>query len=494
MGGDLDSDAMLRVLAEASRTVEEELTRVALRVEGDIPEGLDGVLFRNGPGRFERGGVRYAHPFDGDGHIVRLDIGPDGVCFSNRFVRTRELVAEEQAGRMLYRTFGTNLPGGLPANLLRLSIKSSANTNVVWQGGRLLALWEASPPYRLDPHSLATLGTETFDGRLRNRFPGPLGWLARRLSADLPFSAHPRSDAETGAMINFGLLFGRPNRLLVYRVDRDGRMAEPEPHTLPRYSFVHDLAVTRRWLCYLLPQADFDVPSALLGLKTPVGSLRIATDRPLQALLIPRDGGAAQTLTLEGIGGFVFHIAQGFDGEDGTLVLDVARYRDYPVFDDFAALFREGRPGMVPHLERITLDPASGRCRRDPWGERAFELPVTAPGPFGEPRRHVYGIGAPPGRGTPYLTAIQRLDTATGEMRVRDFGLDLAGEPILVPGPDGEEGWLLSLLHRAGREETELVILRASDLAIRATATLPCLVPVGFHGCWVPRGALPAPS
>jgi all-trans-8'-apo-beta-carotenal 15,15'-oxygenase len=493
MGGGLDSDAMLRVVAEATRDVGEELTGVSLPIDGNVPPELDGILFRNGPGRFSRGGVRYAHPFDGDGHIVRIDIGPRGVRFSNRFVRTREFIAEEEAGRLLYRAFGTNLPGGIRANLLRMRIKNAANTSVIWHGGRLLALWEGGPPHRLDPHSLDTLGPETFEDRLCNRSPGPLGWLARRLSAHLPFSAHPRVDAQSGELINFGLLFGRPNRLMLYRVDGAGRMDVPASHELARYSFVHDLAVTNRWLAFLLPRADFDAPRALLGLKTPVGSLRIATGRPMEALLIPRDAGpgGARLLTLDCVPGFVFHIAQAFDREDGALVLDVVRYREYPVFDDFESLFRRVHPGMLPRLERITITPDTGRCEIEPWGERAFELPVTAPGAFGEPRRYIYGVGAPFERGAPYLTAIQRLDTETGELCKRDFGLDLAGEPVLVPGSDGEEGWLLSLIHRADREETDLVVLRASDLDIEATATLPCLIPVGFHGCWVPRAALP---
>lgn len=88
-------------------------------------------------------------------------------------------------------------------------------------------------------------------------------------------------------------------------------------------------------------------------------------------------------------------------------------------------------------------------------------------------------------------SAIQRLDTETGEIRVHDFGLDLAGEPILVPGEDGSEGWLLSLVHRAGRDRTDLVCLRASDLALQARVKLPCVIPDGFHGCWVPRAELP---
>jgi all-trans-8'-apo-beta-carotenal 15,15'-oxygenase len=493
---DLDSDTMLRVIAEATRTVRDELTDVPLPIEGALPAALNGVLFRNGPGRFERGGTRYGHPFDGDGHIVRLDIGAGGVRFRNRFVRTRELLAEERSGRLRYRAFGTNLPGGLPANLLRMRIKNAANTSVIWHGGRLLALWEGGPPHRLDLHTLATLGPESFDGRLRNPARGPLGWLARRLSPLLPFSAHPRLDADTGELINFGLVFGRPNRLLLYRVDRGGRMAEPETYDLPRFSFVHDLAVTRRWLCFLLPQADYDVPRALLGLKTPIGSLRIATERPMQALLIPRAGqrASARPLRFECVPGFVFHIAQAFDREDGALVLDLVRYREFPAFDDFESLYRERHPDMVPRLERLRLRPQEGRCDSEPWSERAFGLPVTAPAALGAPRRCIYGVGAPPERDVPYFTAIQRLNTETGEVRVHDFGLDLAGEPILVPGGDGSEGWLLCLVHRAGRERTDLVCLRASDLALQATATLPCVIPIGFHGCWVPRGELPAPG
>ena len=36
-------------------------------VAGGILPALVGTLFRNGPGRFERGGKRYAHMLDGDG-------------------------------------------------------------------------------------------------------------------------------------------------------------------------------------------------------------------------------------------------------------------------------------------------------------------------------------------------------------------------------------------------------------------------------------------
>lgn len=101
----LSGDDMLRGLAEATTTVAEELTDVPLAVHGELPATIDGVYFRNGPGRFERGGQRYQHPFDGDGHVTRLDLAGGQVRYTNRFVRTAEYLAEERAGRMLYRSF-----------------------------------------------------------------------------------------------------------------------------------------------------------------------------------------------------------------------------------------------------------------------------------------------------------------------------------------------------------------------------------------------------
>jgi carotenoid cleavage dioxygenase-like enzyme len=121
-------------------------------------------------------------------------------------------------------------------------------------------------------------------------------------------------------------------------------------------------------------------------------------------------------------------------------------------------------------------------------------LPTTAPGALGDPRRVIYSVGAPAQRRAPFFTSIQRLDTENGQLRSRDFGLDLVGEPLLVPNPtpkqDGAEGWLLSLVYRAGQQRTDLLVLRASDLETLATVRLPHAVSPGFHGCWVERDAL----
>src|SRR5215813_5648889 len=80
-------------------------------VSGQIPESLRGAYYVNGPARFRRQDQCYHHWLDGDGMIcsVRFDSGT--AHFTNRFVQTRKLVEEEQAGRFIYRGFGTAFPG-----------------------------------------------------------------------------------------------------------------------------------------------------------------------------------------------------------------------------------------------------------------------------------------------------------------------------------------------------------------------------------------------
>lgn len=47
------------------------LTSLAI-LSGEIPEGLQGTLYRNGPARLVRGDWRVGHWFDGDGAILAV--------------------------------------------------------------------------------------------------------------------------------------------------------------------------------------------------------------------------------------------------------------------------------------------------------------------------------------------------------------------------------------------------------------------------------------
>ena len=133
-----------------------------LPVQGEIPRDLHGVYLRIGPNpRFAPAG-RY-HPFDGDGmlHAAQLDGGR--VVYRNRWVRTDGWNEEDGVGRAAYTGIMSTVKGHAGRRL-----KDTANTDVVVHGGVALASWYmAGALYRLDPITLATMGTVPFSTRPR---------------------------------------------------------------------------------------------------------------------------------------------------------------------------------------------------------------------------------------------------------------------------------------------------------------------------------------
>src|SRR5688572_27818011 len=79
----------------------EELTAAKLEVVGELPRDLLGAFVRNGSNPYFSPRGRY-HWFDGDGmlHAVHFETGQ--ASYRNRFVRTRGLAQEIEAGGPLW--------------------------------------------------------------------------------------------------------------------------------------------------------------------------------------------------------------------------------------------------------------------------------------------------------------------------------------------------------------------------------------------------------
>jgi all-trans-8'-apo-beta-carotenal 15,15'-oxygenase len=435
------------------------------------------------------GSDRYTHPFDGDGMITRFDLSGGRVGYQNRFVATRERLEELSQGRMLHRAFGTNVPGGLRKNVLRMRFKNAANTNVVWHGGRLLALWEGGLPHAIDPDTLGTIGRFDFEGALR---PGRFALLDRLVAPELPFAAHPRIDPETGDLFDFGTLMGAANRLVIYRIDRHGALRERRFIALDTLPFVHDFVLTARHLVFFLPPVRFDIPRALLGVESPVEALRHDKGKPTRILLVPRDGGPTRTLATRG--GFVFHFANGFEKGD-RITIDGARMSE---FDGGTIDVRDPDKLRVQTIfealpTRFEIDLAKGSVSETRLGEHTIELPTIDTRRTGAEHSVFFSIARKPGDVSPLHHALARTHPRGVPAVLRSFEPDLPGEPIFVPRtPDAAEGdgFLLSLVYRAVARRTDLVCLDATTLETVAVAALPHAIPPGFHGCYVPRASL----
>jgi carotenoid cleavage dioxygenase len=438
-----------------------------LTVEGRWPADLRGTLFRNGPARNSVFGRRYHHFFDGDGLIHRYDVGPDGVTHRGRFVETAKFTAENAAGRALESGFGTyvNPPAG-PDSM------NVANTSVMLDRGRLLALWEGGSAYALDPADLST--------------QGPVQWSPE--TAGLPFSAHPVRDRD-GSLWNIGIV-GYAGKMVVYRIGADGSLLQAALLPMPIRSLAHAFLVTERHLVIPLPpfvhEPDLQAPGRSY-FETHAWRPELGT----QVLILPKDDLKAPRL-VEMPAGFIFHYGNGWETADGTIRFDACWYDDASVVTSGLRDVMRGERDRTSPSRAAIIEIAPGARQATPvLSTIDGEFPTIDPRLTTRRNRFVYTVGAPPGElGIGSMRRIVRHDVETGGVAAFDYGEGVtAEEHLFVPrrGAGGEEaGWLLgsSLDYRQGR--TRLAVFDAARLADGplAIASLPFAMPLGLHGCF----------
>ena len=474
---------MYRRYAETPGEIDVELRASA----GVAPAALRGVLLRNGPGRVTAHGRAYDHPFDGDGMLHGFYFDGGHVRYRNRWVRTKEFLAEERAGRAIYRNFGTNLPGGTAGNILRTRFKNPANTSVIFHAGRTLALWEGGLPHEVDLGTLETRGRYDFDGVLDR----PLGAVDRFLSPETPFAAHTKVDARTGELFGFGLARGVRPKLLVYRVSKEGRMDPPRSVRLESLSYVHDFAMTDRHLVFVMLPMSFDTTKMLLGRATPVASLELRGDEAT-VVVVPRDGGPVTRFRTPSL--FAFHHVNAWD-EGDEIVIDSIVMETPPPLAEMHRVFSGDHDYPDPRLTRLRIDPRRAVMRRETVLARPIEFATVRAADVGRPGGIAYALGSAEGldRGavwhsmktsrSPAFTGIARIELATGHAHFADMGHDFPSEPVHVACDGG--GVVLVVVYRTKTHRSELRILADDDLRQLAVMPIPQHIPPGLHGCFV---------
>jgi all-trans-8'-apo-beta-carotenal 15,15'-oxygenase len=459
-------------------TLPDEHSYMVDEVEGALPTGLVGTLYRNGPGRNEVGGRPYAHLFDGDGLLSQFAFDGQRVHYRNRFVRTTHYLAERAADKPVMRNYGQQRPGGPLANAFRTPA-NVANTSVQYHAGNLLALYEGGRPWQLDPDTLDTIGEYDYDGELKSSYT---------------YSAHPTWDPATGELYNFGIQYGPRTKLRTYRVDSRGRLHHLHAINLPFATLNHDCALTPRYMVFVIDPLVLRVPRFLLGLASFDKSLRFDSSQATRVILAPRDGGKPRIAECEPF--FHYHINNSFD--DGTdVVLDLVRYPDYDnIHQGLRQPRRAGFDDVSTTLSRMRIGPADEVTIED-LGLEGCEFPQHDWRRTSRPHRYAYMAGLPEGDrdpGAPFSSIIKH-DHGCDLTARHDFGPgQVAGEPIFVPrsAEAGEDdGWLLSLVYSAQEHRSRLVVLDARDVEADplAVAHLRHHVPLGFHGTFTSRVA-----
>lgn len=440
-----------------------------LIVHGEIPAELRGTYYRNGPD------PQYAprgdhHWFAGDGMIHAFHIEGGRCSYRNRWVRTPKWGLEHEAGEALFDPFNP-----MNADKSVAGVDSTlANTNIVWHGGRLLALEEGHAPFELDPVTLESKGYWTFDDALQG-----------------PMTAHPKMDPETGEMLFFGYMAGGPfsSQVRYNVVDAQGALTRSDIFDAPFPSMVHDFVTTAEHVIFPIFPLTGSLERAMTG-KPPFAW---EPDLGSHIGILARDADISQMQWFEHDPCYVFHPMNAWT-EGHKVFADMMRYPQAPLFPS-----PDGSPGdpsrTEANLVRWEFDLAanSSSLKETVLDDLSGEFPRLDERRTGLAYRHGWYGCAKPGSGSATFNAIGHIDHETGRRKVREFAAgDGVSEPIFVPRSDSAaegDGFLLALVYRKAENRSDLMIFDALeiDLDPLARIEIPTRVPYGFHGNW--RGA-----
>ncbi|MDA1075252.1 MAG: carotenoid oxygenase family protein [Proteobacteria bacterium] len=446
---------------------------------GTVPKDLTGTFFRNGPGRQRIGGVPFGHWFDGDGMLCAFSFKDGRVHFKNRYVRTPKYVEETAAQKILYRGFGTQIPGGITRNLFKMPA-NPANTNSILHGGKLLALNEGGHPWQLKPDTLETIGEHDYDGQL---------------AKGQVFSAHGKVHPVSGDCFNFGAgisgmtLKGLQACLNLYRINPEGQMVQKSKILLDSFPFCHDFALTQKHAIYFINSIVFGgMGSVILGRKSISDQIHFDNNVPMQVVVVDLDT-LTEVRRFETAPGAIIHFGNAFESGN-EIVVDGMYASDFEANDTLSDVFNSTKFGGGTYM-RFHLNMGTGAMTSERVSETESEFPTFNPAVIGKQHKVCYTACSVPNGADSFFNGFQSV-TFEGEETLVTLPPGLYGsEPMFAPADKAaaeDDGYVLEVVYDAYTHKSELQIYRANNVADQVCSLkLKHHVPHQFHGFFTPQ-------
>lgn len=452
----------------------ESLGPATVDLQGRLPAGFAGTLYRNGPAWKERNGFRYDHWFDGDGMVHGWQFNGNGtLTHRGRMVATPKFTREQKAGRFLYPAAGTVVPDMQAVR--NNDDANAANTSVMVVNGKLFALCEAGSAFEMDPQELTTLGPTTWRPDL----------------ASVPFSAHPLADRD-GSVWNFGsisLLGG--TGLLVWHIGANGQLRSASVLDTPFMGYLHAFAMTDSHLVFMLMPFDYKQGGGAFFER-----MQFAPQRPCRIAVVPK--AAPDTARwFEAAFTAAYHFGDAYE-KNGRIVMRTVRHDD---INEARSPMKAAMEGDAAHaansdasLLELHLDLRSGTARWEETGIRGIEFPMFDSRTAGDKGARLYTPVIQGEHSAPYFNGVAGFDVDRGRRQVWRYGTDiLAEEHVFVPRPGSrkaDDGWLVGTLLDSVNQRSGIAVLdaRRIDEGPLAQAWLPYAVPLGFHGTFAAKG------
>ena len=446
-----------------------------LKVIGEIPKDIYGSYVRNGPNpKFEPKG--HYHWFDGDGMLHALQIESGRATYRNRWIRTKNFDMEEAAGTSLWQ----GLMGKLAANVhlpfnRGVPLKDTANTAVAFHDGKLLAGWYmCGDLYEIDPITLETKGVQNYGGTLTSKA-----------------MAHVKVDEQANEMMFFD--YELTESYLAYGViNGTGSVKHFTKIPTPGPRIPHDMGITQNYSILMDLPLIYDIN---LLMKTGRAIPVFKNELPSRFGIIPRFGEASDVQWFEANPCYIYHTINAWE-EGDEIVMDCC-VNDNPTPQD---ALEKGASAvdklneylkMKAYLHRYRFNLKTGQTREYRLDDQVTEFPLMNNQYLGMQSKFSYNQRFELSESLRF-DAIVKYNTDSGSSETYVYGKNKYGsESPFIPKANAQaedEGYVISFVTDARNGESEVVILDAQNIskAPLARVQLPCRVPLGFHGCWIP--------
>ncbi|XP_014262658.2 carotenoid isomerooxygenase-like [Cimex lectularius] len=496
-------------------------------IQGEIPEWLNGNLFRNGPGGLSVGETKFKHLFDSTAIIHKFHIQNGRVTYQCRYLKSRTYEKNHTAQRIVVSEFGT-APVRDPcmtifqkfSSIFEQDVSDNCMISIYPYRDQLYTHGETPTMYRIDSKTLDTVCSVQVDKYIN---------IAHH-------TAHPHV-LECGTIYNLGTtveptgpkycIFNFPHTKLDEPKAKDifseAKIVAKVKTRWPAHpGYMHSFGMTDNYFIIVEQPMSIALPEMFFVNKIKnrpsSAALKFYKDHPTLIHLISRKTGKP-VFKFNAEPFFYLHIINQYEIED-YVILDICVYKDPSMIDcmfiealkeakhnpNYAKMFRSRPVRFVlplrqPKMQKnlVTLKETNARAY---WSKgKIYAVPeilckigcetprINYPLYMGKKYRYFYAISSDVDLENP--GTLIKVDTYTKKYRTWSEQGVFPSEPIFIPNlqsKDENDGLILSsLLWTSDEKKVALLILDAKTFEEigRAVFRTPEPIPKCLHGWFI---------
>lgn len=425
----------------------EQPNEVVLPITGTIPLEINGIVYRNGFGKFEGYEFEFTHLFDALSLVMSFRI-QKGKVWSRFKLLDSDYKNQSTFHIPPYRTLGEIIPP--PNNWMVHGLHDNRNGNIIPYGKHLLAINDMAGGVLLDTN-LQTIG---------------------KLNPFLSIMSSTHPIQKDNYLYNYEI-----NALGYYEVYRVSDTVKETILKIPatQFSYLHSFSITEQYIILALYPVTWNITSIFLS-HSILPELSWTQNKTF-IYIIHKDTGEFHVIPTDPI--FSFHHINAYEAQPHSIILDMIVYHNLSCFYDLT-LESLRRTSRFTHgtLRRYDINILSNLTK---WYEPSFpsfEMPSLHPHFVSRPYQYWYGMGVQNNNGYPLLQG----DMIYSTIKKWEEPYQYPSEPLFITtGPNELDGIIVSLVYDGFYNYSYLLFLD-TNMNQLATANLSIPIPFTCHG------------